>query len=63
MTTPPAPATPYGVYRAGYVPQTDVPHLVHHPDGTVQAISPARGRLMCPAASSGWRRETARWRQ
>jgi hypothetical protein len=40
MTAPPGPATPYGVYRAGYVPQTSVPHLVHHHDGAVSEIPP-----------------------
>jgi hypothetical protein len=40
MTAPPGLGTPYGVYRAGYVPQTDVPHRVHHPDGTVEDIPP-----------------------
>jgi hypothetical protein len=38
MTTPPGPATPYGVYRAGYVPQSSVPHLVHHQDGSTEQI-------------------------
>jgi hypothetical protein len=40
MTTPPAAATPYGVYRAGYVAQAEVRHRVHHPDGTVQEVPP-----------------------
>ena len=40
MTAPPAPATPYGVYRAGYVPQSEVPHVVHHHDGSVEHIKP-----------------------
>ena len=40
MTSPPAPATPYGVYRAGYVPQSEVPHVVHHHDGTLEQIDP-----------------------
>ena len=39
-TTPPTPATPYGIYRPGYVPQSEVPHRVHHPDGTTQDIAP-----------------------
>ncbi len=42
LTTPPPPAAPYGVYRAAYVPQAEVPHLVHHADGSVEEIaSPA----------------------
>ena len=40
ITAPPAPATPYGVYRAGYVPQSEVPHVVHHPDGSTEEIDP-----------------------
>ncbi len=40
MTAPPAPATPYGVYRAGYVPQSEVPHVVHHHDGSTEQIAP-----------------------
>ena len=42
MTAPPGPGTPYGVYRAGYVPQTAVPHGVHHPDG-IEDIPTAGG--------------------
>jgi hypothetical protein len=40
VTRPPAAGAPFGVYRAAYVPQTDVPHLVHHPDGRTQTIAP-----------------------
>ncbi len=39
-TTPPMPATPYGIYRAAYVAQDEVEHLVHLPDGTVVTIPP-----------------------
>ncbi len=39
-TTPPMPATPYGVYRAAYVRQEDVEHVVHHADGTTTVIGP-----------------------
>ena len=39
LTTPPAPATPYGVYRPGYVPHTAVSHTVHHHDGSVEIIA------------------------
>ena len=66
MTAPPAPATPYGVYRAGYVPQTAVPHVVHHHDGSTQQIdAPAAAPAATPfstaaspgaGASSGTRR-------
>ncbi|WUK60606.1 DUF1446 domain-containing protein [Streptomyces europaeiscabiei] len=33
VTAPPGPATPYGVFEAGYVPQGDVPHTVVLHDG------------------------------
>jgi len=46
MTAPPGPGTPYGVYRAAYVPQTVVPHVVHHPDGTTQDIPPPASGLV-----------------
>ena len=39
-TTPPTPATPYGVYRAAYVPQSAVTHTVHLPSGEVVVIDP-----------------------
>ncbi len=39
-TTPPAPATPYGVYRAAHVPQDAVTHTVHLPDGSTRVIDP-----------------------
>jgi hypothetical protein len=40
VSRPPAAGTPYGVYRAAYVPQTEVPHVVVDPDGTVTDIPP-----------------------
>ena len=40
MTTPPLPGTPYGVYQPYYVPQSEVPHVVHHHDGTVETVEP-----------------------
>jgi hypothetical protein len=39
-TTPPMPGTPYGVYRAAYVPQDAVEHVVHHHDGSTTLIPP-----------------------
>lgn len=39
MTTPPGPATPYGIYRAAYVERDAVTHAVHHPDGSVEVIT------------------------
>jgi hypothetical protein len=40
MTAPPAPATPYGVYRAAYVPREAVSETVHLPDGSVDFVPP-----------------------
>ena len=40
MTSPPGPGTPYGVYRPAYVPQSSVPHVVHHHDGSSSEIAP-----------------------
>jgi hypothetical protein len=40
LTSPPAPASPYGVYRAGYVGQGDVPHRVVHDDGSSEDVPP-----------------------
>jgi hypothetical protein len=42
VSRPPAAATPYGVYGAAYVDQSDVPHVVVHPDGRRQDV-PAPG--------------------
>ncbi|MGZ4428099.1 MAG: acyclic terpene utilization AtuA family protein [Nocardioidaceae bacterium] len=38
MTTPPAPATPYGVYRAAYVDRSQVTETVVFPDGSTEQI-------------------------
>ncbi len=40
LTAPPAPAAPYGVYQPHFVPQTAVPHVVHHHDGTTEHVEP-----------------------
>lgn len=37
---PPSSGGPYGVYEAVYVPNGDVPHRAHRPDGTVVDIAP-----------------------
>jgi hypothetical protein len=39
-TTPPGGAQPYGVFRAGFVPQSVPPHEVVHDDGRVERIDP-----------------------
>ena len=45
-TTPPMPATPYGVYRAAYVPQAAVEHVVHHHDGSTTVVPPPDSHLV-----------------
>ena len=40
LTAPPAPASPYGIYRPAYVDQTAVAHTVVHADGSSQLIPP-----------------------
>ena len=42
LTAPPGRGTPFGVYRPGYVPQAEVPHVVVHPDGRREDIAPPR---------------------
>ncbi len=39
MTGPPAPATPYGIYRAEYVDRAAVTHTVVHADGRREVIA------------------------
>jgi hypothetical protein len=51
MTSPPGPGTPYGVCRTGYVPQSSVPHVVHHADGSVEEIQPPVAALAPPGTS------------
>ncbi|WP_040320294.1 acyclic terpene utilization AtuA family protein [Aeromicrobium marinum] len=45
VTRPPAAGTPVGVYRAAYVPQTEVPHVVVHADGRREDIAPPPGAV------------------
>ncbi|MGZ6884406.1 MAG: acyclic terpene utilization AtuA family protein [Nocardioidaceae bacterium] len=39
LTAPPAPGTPYGVYRAGYVPRAAVQEVVVLPDGRREVVA------------------------
>jgi hypothetical protein len=48
LTAPPAPASPYGVYRAEYVDRAEVQHTVVHADGRAEVIPPGG-----PAADEG----------
>lgn len=41
LTAPPEDASPYGVYTAGWVPASAVPHVVVLPDGTTRSIAPS----------------------
>ncbi|WP_313406729.1 acyclic terpene utilization AtuA family protein [Aeromicrobium sp.] len=40
LTAPPGRGAPYGIYRAAYVPQAEVPHVVVHADGSRTEIEP-----------------------
>lgn len=44
VSRPPAAATPYGIYRPAYLPQSDIPHRVVHPDGTTTDIPSGANR-------------------
>jgi hypothetical protein len=51
VTAPPAEATPFGVFEAAYLPQSEVPHVAVLPDGTRVHIPPpagSEGRLTSP---------------
>ncbi len=55
LTAPPAPATPYGVYRAGYVPRAAVHEQVFLDGAPVEVTSgsAARGEAAVPVAAPG----------
>jgi hypothetical protein len=40
VSRPPSAGTPFGVYRAAHVPQTEVPHVVVHADGRREDVPP-----------------------
>ena len=40
LTAPPGRGAPFGVYRAAYVPQSEVPHVVVHADGRREDVPP-----------------------
>ena len=44
-TAPPSDASVYGIFTAGYVPATEVPHIAVHPDGSRVEIAPAAETL------------------
>ncbi|WP_415973387.1 acyclic terpene utilization AtuA family protein [Rhodococcus sp. 077-4] len=42
VTAPPGNGAPYGVFTAGFVDATEVPHVAHLADGTERIIAPSR---------------------
>ncbi|HEX6247740.1 MAG TPA: acyclic terpene utilization AtuA family protein [Nocardioidaceae bacterium] len=60
LTAPPAPASPFGVYRPAYVDRTAVQHTVVHADGTAEVIEGVGARDGVTAeAPAGLGAETA----
>ncbi len=51
VSRPPSAGTPYGVYSAAYVEQSEVPHVVVHPDGRREPV-PAPESAEGPSRSS-----------
>ena len=51
VMAPPSEGTPYGIYRAAYVDQAAVEHVVVHADGTRQVVHPPT-EMSDPAADS-----------
>lgn len=39
VTAPPKAGAPFGIFTSGYLPQDEVPHRVHHADGSVDQIA------------------------
>ncbi|MFC5176410.1 acyclic terpene utilization AtuA family protein [Nocardioides taihuensis] len=56
LTAPPAPPTPYGVYRPAYVDRAAVTEVVVHADGTREEIAPPAVAGEVEAADEGGRR-------
>ena len=52
LTAPPGRGAPFGVYRPAYVPQSEVPHVVVHPDGRREEIAPPTGTADLDEASA-----------
>ncbi|SNR36627.1 acyclic terpene utilization AtuA family protein [Blastococcus mobilis] len=53
LTAPPGNGSPYGVYTAAYVPQTEVPHVAVLPDGSRVDVAPPEGTRPIQEVSSG----------
>jgi hypothetical protein len=59
LTAPPGSGSPYGVYTAAYVPQTEVPHVAVLPDGArVEIPPPARTAPLEEGVSGSSRTES-----
>ena len=52
VTAPPGDASPYGVYRAAFVPQSEVDHVAVLPDGTRVPIAPPTTTATATAATA-----------
>ncbi len=52
LTAPPAPASPFGVYRAEYVDRAQVEHTVVHADGTAEVVGAPAGLVGDTAAAA-----------
>ncbi|MBO3738690.1 acyclic terpene utilization AtuA family protein [Actinoplanes flavus] len=61
VTAPPGPGTPFGIYRAAYLPQEDVPHVVVRPDGTTVDIAPPPVTADLPAEVVAGSARTSGW--
>ena len=55
MTGPPAPPTPYGIYRPAYVDRSAVTHTVVHADGTRETVPDPTTYAEVPAPEEGRR--------
>jgi hypothetical protein len=53
LTAPPAPASPYGVYRPAYVDRSAVEHTVVHADGTAEVIEGAAATEVARSGGAG----------
>ncbi|MFN8192878.1 MAG: acyclic terpene utilization AtuA family protein [Nocardioidaceae bacterium] len=62
MTGPPAPGTPYGVYRAALVDRSAVEHLVVHADGRREVVADPAGGPVSATPRTGPAIDPTPWR-
>ena len=55
LTAPPAPPTPFGIYRAQYVDRSVVQHTVVHADGTTEVVGDPPVSTLPPGTDTGRR--------